>query len=281
MNSYKIELYNFDSSTICHVSSHKYYYVVYYNIYIYLLRTSTIAVMEFKKKVKAFEYCPFKKKGHVCTVKEEMIDPISIVIEATQTCSGIRRRLARFRTITESNPIAQKLYRSQFAIDKEKIKHLLNFPFMIHPASKLRAWWERLMIVVLCINLTYTPIYMALLQTPEEDASYHDKRRFITEVFCLIDILLTFIKGTQTRQEYEATLDFRTVAKNYLKGSFFFDLIAWIPFDLPVFSFTEVTVYFDIFILLKLLRIIKLLKYLDHFGEIMEMRVRTNVTGNV
>lgn len=233
--------------------------------------------MEFQKKVKPFDYSPFKRKGHVCTVKDELIDPISIVITENQTCSGVRRRMARFRTITESNAIAQKLYRSQFAIDKEKIKHLLNYPCMIHPASKFRAWWERLMIVVLCINLTYTPIYMALLRTPEEDAIYHDKRRFITEVFCLLDILLNFITGTQSRQEYEATLEFSTVAMNYLKGFFFIDFIAWVPFDLLIFSWIgkhEQMVYFDIFLLLKMVRILTLLRYLDRFGEITEMRVR-------
>lgn len=233
--------------------------------------------MEFKKKVKPFEYSPFKKKGHVCTVNDEMIDPISILIQENGVCSGVRRRMARFRTITESNAIAQKLYRSQFAIDKEKIKHLLNNPFMIHPASTLRSWWERFMIVVLCINLTYTPFYMALLQLHREDAIYHDKRRLVTEMFCLLDILLNFITGTQTRQEYEATLDFRTVAMKYFKGSFFPDLIAWIPFDSLIFFFTDVSVYFDIFLLLKLLRILTLLRYIDRFGEITEMRVSASV----
>ena len=55
---------------------------------------------------------------------------------------------------------------------------------------------------------------------------------YITEILFTFDLIFCFMQEYNDTETYRAVKEIKTIAKNYLKGSFIFDLVAILPFEI-------------------------------------------------
>lgn len=115
-------------------------------------------------------------------------------------------------------------------------QYLMNFSFTMK--SQFKTYWDLLIIVLAVWNGFQLPIEFAW---PEV---FEGKRRFsvsdrLTDLLFIIDIFINF--RTQYRDLYtdEVITDTKKIAINYMKGRFWVDLMASIPFDVIVGWFSK------------------------------------------
>ena len=70
----------------------------------------------------------------------------------------------------------------------------------------------------------------------------------------LMDIVFTFCQEYLDEETYKVVSDIKLIAINYLKGTFIFDFLAWIPFEWIFSDYHHVR----LFRLLKLFRVPRL-----------------------
>ena len=57
----------------------------------------------------------------------------------------------------------------------------------------------------------------------------------ISDIIFFIDIILTFMTAVPDKDDHEHVYDYKYIAKEYLKGWFWIDLIAILPIDYIMF----------------------------------------------
>ena len=76
----------------------------------------------------------------------------------------------------------------------------------------------------------------------------------IVETMFLMDIIFTFCQEYLDEETYKIVNELRKIALHYVKGTFIFDFLAWIPFEYIFSNYRDVR----LFRLLKLLRVPRL-----------------------
>jgi len=86
------------------------------------------------------------------------------------------------------------------------------------------------------------------------------------ETMFLMDIVFTFCQEYLDEETYKIVSDIKLIAMHYLKETFIFDFLAWIPFEYIFSEFHQVR----LFRLLKLLRVPRLaaLINVDNFKQL-------------
>jgi hypothetical protein len=86
------------------------------------------------------------------------------------------------------------------------------------------------------------------------------------ETMLLMDIIFTFCQEYLDEETYKIVSDIKLIAMHYLKGTFIFDFLAWIPFEYIFYENHHVR----LFRLLKLLRVPRLaaLINVDNFKQL-------------
>ena len=90
----------------------------------------------------------------------------------------------------------------------------------------------------------------------EENTAFIIVDQFVESLF-LLDIIFSFFQEYLDEETYMVVSDLVKIGKNYLKGSFIFDLLAWLPFDLLLHGLDSEK-HDRIWRLLKLLRLPRL-----------------------
>ena len=85
------------------------------------------------------------------------------------------------------------------------------------------------MLLLLLIVSLIVPVRLAFV---EQDNGSWFVFYIITDVFFLIDLILTFFTSVPDEKRVYEITDKEVIAKKYLKGWFWIDLISILPFDI-------------------------------------------------
>ncbi|XP_025835868.1 potassium channel KAT3-like [Agrilus planipennis] len=125
--------------------------------------------------------------------------------------------------------------------------------------------------VVLFLILVLTPLLSVSLDGIQKYSKYFVKSVRYLNFFGIADIFLTFCTGVYVHQTRKVVLDPKIVAKKYVLGYFFVDLLSSFPFGMTKeaafkkSSLTYQVLSFAPFI--RILRVANLMKYIDRFRD--------------
>ncbi|MBI2966905.1 MAG: ion transporter [Bacteroidetes bacterium] len=129
---------------------------------------------------------------------------------------------------------------------------------MLHPHSKLRQSWDILIVLLALFAAIEIPLRLSLdFELPRW---IFFMELLITVVFSL-DIILNFF--TSYYHGYKLIADRKLIARHYLRGWFFWDLISAIPFPLLYSAMEEPILAIKILTLLRLIRLFRIIGFMN------------------
>lgn len=163
---------------------------------------------------------------HNCTLLDAYI-PIEYQHVDSGICIYVRRKIVKNCLISQKHPMALQYFKSNHLRRQEKIRHLSNYPLMIHPFSLFTLFWEcayfvvyTLIALILCVTLidreNIVGVYLLYIKR-------------CLDIFIFLDIMKNFITGYYNKEKYGTVMRPATVFKQYLTTYFFCDFLPVIP----------------------------------------------------
>ena len=100
---------------------------------------------------------------------------------------------------------------------------------VINLGSTWKGAFDILMLFVSCYNIFGNALYSAFGMSDSFTFMIVDQ---CVETMFLFDMFFCFCQEYLDEETYTVESDIKIIAKHYLSGSFFFDLVAWVPVDL-------------------------------------------------
>jgi len=85
-----------------------------------------------------------------------------------------------------------------------------------------------MMLIVSCYNIFANAYYSAFGIPESISLIVFD---YSVEIMFLLDMIFCFCQEYKDEETYTMVSDIKRIAKNYIKGSFVFDLMAWLPIE--------------------------------------------------
>ncbi|XP_015370950.1 PREDICTED: potassium/sodium hyperpolarization-activated cyclic nucleotide-gated channel 1-like isoform X1 [Diuraphis noxia] len=203
--------------------------------------------------------------------------------------------LSGFRTVFEPsmNRLSMKIYGSEKAVLKERLRQRLLGAWIIHPCSKFRFYWDLCMLLLLVANLIILPVGISFFNDD------FDTRWIIfnclSDTIFLVDIIVNFRTGIlQTDNSEQVILEPKLIARNYLRSWFFLDLISSLPLDYLFLMFNQdvgegiqilhagralrILRLAKLLSLVRLLRLSRLVRYVNQWEEVYMLRIRSDMS---
>ncbi|KAM0728266.1 Potassium/sodium hyperpolarization-activated cyclic nucleotide-gated channel 2 [Formica fusca] len=193
---------------------------------------------------------------HVCEVSPKE-DPLTRTIPGSSAWSRIRRWFLGTRITSPLHPFTRWCLKSTRAIDYEISHHLKSHPYMIHPFSSFRIFWESIMTLFIIAVLLITPVFLTFYF--DECAKWYMYNHAI-DAMLMCDIIIRFFTGHYDSRTQLVILDPRVVASKYLRGFFIVDALSVLPLEFIV-VLTDSMWYLTSLNLLKILRIRTVIVY--------------------
>lgn len=102
-------------------------------------------------------------------------------------------------------------------------------------------------------NVAFEPDFMTTI--------WMDLFNAVIDILFMIDVIINFRTSYINSKTGEEIFDLKLIAKNYMKGRFWIDILASLPMDVITLGFSEEqsnTIIFELFGLLKLVRVLRL-----------------------
>ncbi|XP_017784464.1 PREDICTED: potassium/sodium hyperpolarization-activated cyclic nucleotide-gated channel 1-like [Nicrophorus vespilloides] len=184
----------------------------------------------------------FEKFGHHCEIQSGIRD-IPMFRSSKSPFTRFIRLCKRIRMINETNKRGYNYLRSQKKIENEYRKQLL-YPYIIHPFSDFRKYWEFFMSIIILIQAIMVPLDIATYNSKYPDSfvrtSYFVYGRLATDIISLMEVLVNFFSGYCEVKKKIVVLNPHKIFKNYIFSNFIIDLYASIPTDVLLnLYFTE------------------------------------------
>ena len=100
----------------------------------------------------------------------------------------------------------------------------------------------------------------------------------VIDFMFFLDILITFRTTTVNIMTGQIIMEPKTIAKNYIQGRFWIDLVSTIPFEEILFMFSNITEEnlkkFVIFSCLKLIRVLRLSRLIDYLNQSDDLKLQ-------
>ncbi|XP_075977959.1 potassium/sodium hyperpolarization-activated cyclic nucleotide-gated channel 1-like [Anticarsia gemmatalis] len=194
--------------------------------------------------------------GHECHIGEEKLTAFYLEMGMLRKC------IFGLTTVHTCDVRALNMYRSYAALCAEKYRHFKNYPFTIHPFSRLRLYMEVIMLLFMLILSLSLAVHYSQLNAGLRDC--HVWLICVFDFVTLLNIIANFFTGYIEGHSCKvAVLDLKKIACNYIKTWFISDLISSTSFIPFLFGYTNITLIF-ILETLKLMRIPISIKYLDN-----------------
>ncbi|XP_050461211.1 potassium/sodium hyperpolarization-activated cyclic nucleotide-gated channel 1-like isoform X3 [Cataglyphis hispanica] len=193
---------------------------------------------------------------HVC---EELPkeDPLMRMIPGYSPWARIRRWFLGTRITSQLHPFTRWCLKSTQAIDYEISHHLKSHPYMIHPFSSFRIFWESVITLFIIAVLLITPVFLTFYF--DECAKWYMYNHAI-DIILMCDIIIKFFTGHYDSRTKLVILDPRIVARKYLRGFFIVDTLSILPLEF-IIVLTDSMWYLTSLNLLKILRIRTVIVY--------------------
>ena len=127
-----------------------------------------------------------------------------------------------------------------------------SFKYVINPNNDSMRYWDLITSVCLLFTMSVTPFEVAFLE-PKIDVLFVVNRT--VDLVFLVDIVLNFFLMYVDRNTGKWVSQLKTIQYNYLRGTFFIDVISILPFDIVGIIMDSPAVS-----QLKVLRVLRLLK---------------------
>jgi len=128
--------------------------------------------------------------------------------------------------------------------------------FVIPHTSKFYITWWSLVATAAMVNAIVSPLAMAFFE------STHEVFELPFDIIFYLDIIFTFFLTVPRRGRAGIVADHKTIAKKYLKGWFFLDLVSVFPFT-RVLPPSRARSFFSLFRLLRMRRFFPLLNVME------------------
>ncbi|XP_076293386.1 potassium voltage-gated channel seizure isoform X14 [Lasioglossum baleicum] len=143
--------------------------------------------------------------------------------------------------------------------------------------SPFKAVWDWVILLLVLYTALFTPYVAAFVLSDPEYNSKKDKKYsddpiviidFIVDVTFIVDIIINF-RTTFVNSNEEVVSHPAKIAVHYLKGWFFIDLVAAIPFDLFLVGSNtdETTTLMGLLKTARLLRLVRVARKIDRYSE--------------
>eukprot|EP00911_Craspedida_sp_UC1_P002578 UC1_evm1s1911 len=146
-----------------------------------------------------------------------------------------------FHTST-SNQLAVKVFGSARAVETEMMRQneieSAGSGWIIHPYSTFRWYWDMIVVILMAFTCITVPMLIAFYTENCVGSSWF-VIWCVVDFFFLLDIGFNFRTGIATGDGDVIILDKLVIARRYLRGWFFIDLVSSFPFDLFVLTLTE------------------------------------------
>jgi hypothetical protein len=144
-------------------------------------------------------------------------------------------------------------------LDKDTRERLSQIKCLIRSHSKNKLRWDILIMILAIFNCYAIPVDVAF-EPPAFDNIFWILINTLIDCLFFIDLIVYFRTTFIHEKTGNEVIEPKEIAKAYLKGKFFIDLLSTIPFD----TFAEVVIgvksssFLSIFSLLKLVRVLRL-----------------------
>ncbi|KAK9878771.1 hypothetical protein WA026_023751 [Henosepilachna vigintioctopunctata] len=206
-------------------------------------------------------------KGHKCNLVEE-VEPVAKFVKSGWFVP-FRRILKRYMTVGEENPMTKAHLKSTYKIRVENMRHLEKYYHMMHPFSDGRFYWDTTMLVIYNIQFAAVPAFIiASKDLTNSPTSLSTFLLNILNIFCILEIILSFFCGYYCEIEQKVVLKPSKVALKYIKTYFFFDVLAAFQMNY-IAAYTgwfEPKWYYNIQWIFRFARIGTILKYSNDYG---------------
>lgn len=135
--------------------------------------------------------------------------------------------------------------------------------FVIMPESRFNAWWEGfILLLTICVGIQAPLVIVFNIESKGVMLFFDIAVSFFFAVDIIINFLTAYEKG-QGVVDKEIITDLKAIARKYLKGWFWIDLFATIPFDIiftgiTILSFGRLGRMLRLFRLARLFRLIRI-----------------------
>ncbi|XP_074034565.1 potassium/sodium hyperpolarization-activated cyclic nucleotide-gated channel 2 isoform X2 [Leptinotarsa decemlineata] len=210
------------------------------------------------------------------------IEPSCSVTKLISTTNAIKKLKTRLRNIvlvSPDNPGASKYFRSERALRDEKQRQLnIKCPWVIHPLSKFRAWYEMFLIVLYFSTLLFKPVDASFANSVTLFNGYREMS-ITLDMLCWIDIFFNFWTGYDTSSIHGIELRPNRIAKHYMWSPFFIcDVLSSIPRNLAYyiveFPNRPILGVINVLSLLKFSRIFTLINLIHRTSQYLQIRSR-------
>ncbi|XP_015836379.1 potassium voltage-gated channel subfamily H member 6 isoform X2 [Tribolium castaneum] len=172
--------------------------------------------------------------------------------------------------------VAQVLSLGADVLPEYKLQNPRIHNWTILHYSPFKAVWDWIILILVMYTAIFTP-YVAAFLLNEPDNNRKNKKYgedpiviidLIVDVTFIIDILINF-RTTYVSGNDEIVSDPVRIAIHYLKGWFFIDLVAAVPFDLLFFGSDtdETTTLIGLLKTARLLRLVRVARKIDRYSE--------------
>lgn len=102
---------------------------------------------------------------------------------------------------------------------------------LFYPEDASKQRWDILISILLIFTCIYTPIVIAFHEEPEDGSlDFCMVSNMVVDIFFGLDILIVFFSAFYD-EDFNIIDDMKDIARFYIIGWFFFDVLAIVPFD--------------------------------------------------
>ncbi|CAG5107469.1 Similar to HCN1: Potassium/sodium hyperpolarization-activated cyclic nucleotide-gated channel 1 (Oryctolagus cuniculus) [Cotesia congregata] len=129
------------------------------------------------------------------------------------------------------HPCCEKYLNSIASVSNERRRQCqYSHPWVIHPFSATRFYWESFMTVIYALSFIIIP-FMTSFIVFDFKVIRLDRVSPIFYLFFWVDISMNFITGVHGRDKKIIILDQREIIQKYISGFFSIDLLTSLPYD--------------------------------------------------
>ncbi|XP_065091972.1 uncharacterized protein LOC135712834 [Ochlerotatus camptorhynchus] len=180
--------------------------------------------------------------GHRCTLRHHSITHLAPILPGTSKWVKLRRFIRTLMLVSPEHPETKNYLKSYTQISNENKRQVGSHPpYVIHPFSTFRQYWDMVVFVALTLHLLMLAFDFTFLIFQEVSA-YQGAIRF--DLFLcgvlVLEIMLKFITGFVIKETNEIVLDPKRIALNYLKyGRLVYDMLRSLPYVLLLDTFNR------------------------------------------
>nr|CAH7751324.1 unnamed protein product [Callosobruchus chinensis] len=190
-------------------------------------------------------------------------------------------------TICISNPLTQKYFKSETAVNDEKVRQIeLNCWYIVHPLSKLRICFEVWQLVLYSTMVIIKPMNGALPKAVTMRMPFFPELCTMLDLLSWLTILFTFFNGYIIDRTNTIILEPKRIAWHYVSSAYFTcDVLSSIPV-FPVIHFWEIlrgsrrVVFIGILYALcelKVVRIVSVINNISHLAIYLRIKARESI----